>query len=99
MVVIRVLAAALGAVLVIFAGWSVIGTLVVPRRVRSALTKLVAVFVRRGFQLVANRCSSYVGRDRVLAAQAPMQLVVQIGAWLACFELGFGLLLWRFVRS
>src|SRR5580658_4990522 len=98
MVVVRVLAAALGAVLVIFTAWSVIGTLVVPRRVRSALTKLVAVSVRRGFQLVADRFS-YAGRDRVLAAQAPVQLVVQIFAWLAGFELGFGLLLWPFVTS
>lgn len=99
MVVVRALAAALGAVLVIFAGWSVIGTLVVPRRVRSALTRLVAVSVRHGFQIVADRRSNYLGRDRVLAAQAPVQLVVQIVAWLATFELGFGLLLWPFVRS
>ena len=88
----------LGAVLVIFTGWSVIGTLVVPRRVRSALTRLVAVSVRRGFQLVADRLS-YAGRDRVLAAQAPVQLIAQIVAWLASFELGFGLLLWPFVSS
>ena len=98
MVVVRVIAAALGAVLVMFTGWSVIGTLVVPRRVRSALTRLVAVSVRRGFQLVADRLS-YAGRDRVLAAQAPVQLIAQIVAWLASFELGFGLLLWPFVSS
>jgi hypothetical protein len=99
MSVARALAAGVGAVIVIFAGWSVIGTLVVPRRVRSALTRLVAVSVRRGFQLVADRCASYQGRDRVLAAQAPLQLIAQIVVWLASFELGFGLLLWPFVRS
>jgi hypothetical protein len=99
MVVVRTLAAALGVVLVIFAGWSVIGTLVVPRRVRSALTRLVAVSVRRVFKLIADRCESYAGRDRVLAFQAPVQLVAQIVAWLASFELGFGLLLWPFVSS
>ena len=89
MFVVRSLAAALGVVLVIVAGWSVVGTLVVPRRVRSVLTRLVAVSVRRVFQVLADRFSSYEGRDRVLAAQAPVQLVVQIAAWLACFELGF----------
>ena len=99
MVIVRALAAAFGALLVIYAGWSVIGTLVVPRRVRSALTRLVAVCVRRGFQLVADHCASYAGRDRVLAAQAPVQLVAQIVGWLASFELGFGLLLWPFVSS
>ena len=43
----------------------------------------MAASVRRSFQLVADRCASYAGRDRVLAAQAPVQLVVQIAAWLA----------------
>src|SRR5580658_4605643 len=52
MVVARALAAVLGAVLVVFAGWSVIGAVVVPRRVRSPLTRLVALSVRRGFQAV-----------------------------------------------
>jgi hypothetical protein len=99
MVAVRALAAALGAAIVIFAGWSVLGTLVVPRRVRSSLTRLVSVVVRRAFQLVADRCTSYPGRDRVLAAQAPLQLIAQIVAWLASFELGFGLLLWPFVSS
>lgn len=96
---VRALAAAVGAVMVIFAGWSVIGTLIVPRRVRSALTRFVAVSVRRGFQLVVDGCGNYAGRDRVLAAQAPLQLIAQIAIWLACFELGFGLLLWPFVSS
>ena len=99
MVFVRALAAVVGAVVVIFTGWSVIGTLVVPRRVRNVLTRLVAVSVRRSFQLLADRCATYEGRDRVLAAQAPVQLIVQIVAWLASFELGFGLLLWPFVSS
>ncbi len=99
MALVRALAAALGGVIVIFTGWSVIGALVVPRRVRSALTRFVSVSMRRSFQLVVDRCASYAGRDRVLAAQAPLALIAQIVVWLACFELGFGLLLWPFVSS
>src|SRR5271167_4328246 len=99
MVVARALAAALGAALVIFVGWSVIGALVVPRRVRSVLIRVVAAAVRRSFQVVADRFSSYTDRDRVLAAQAPMFLIAQVVVWLASFELGFSLLLWPFVSS
>src|SRR5579864_6338878 len=94
---VRDLGAALGAVLVIAAGWSVIGTVVVPRRVRSWLTRMVAKAVAAAFHVVADAITSYKGRDRVLAAQAPMQLLGQLVAWLAVFELGFGLLLWPMV--
>jgi hypothetical protein len=42
---------------------------------------------------------SYEPRDRILAAQAPIQLILQIVAWLAAFEVGFALLLWPFVGT
>jgi hypothetical protein len=46
---------------------------------------------------VADRFDSYEPRDRILATQAPIQLILQIVAWLAFFEVGFGLLMWPFV--
>ncbi len=94
MVIGRDLAGVIGALLVIAAGWSVIGTLVVPRRIRSWLTRAVAITVNAAFHFVADRFDSYEPRDRILAAQAPIQLILQIVIWLAVFELGFGLLLW-----
>ena len=94
MVVGRDLAAAVGAFLIVAAGWSVIGTVVVPRRIRSLLTRAVAVSVNAAFHFVADSFDSYEPRDRVLAVQAPVQLILQIVAWLAVFELGFALLLW-----
>ncbi len=94
MVVGRDLAAAVGAFLIIVAGWSVIGTLVVPRRIRSRLTRVVAVTVDVTFHFVADHFDSYELRDRILAAQAAIQLILQIVVWLAVFELGFALLLW-----
>jgi len=51
---------------------------------------------RTVFHLVANRIGSYERRDRVLAVQAPVQLILQIVGWLALYELGFGLLIWPF---
>jgi hypothetical protein len=93
----RDFAAAVGALLIIVGGWSVIGTVVVPRRIRSRLSRAAAVAVNSTFHFVADHFDSYEPRDRILAAQAPIQLILQIVVWLAVFEVGFGLLLWPFV--
>jgi hypothetical protein len=95
MVVGRDLAAVAGAILIVLTGWSVIGTVVVPRRIRSWLPRSVAVAVDAIFHFIADRFDSYEPRDRILAAEAPIQLIMQIVAWLAVLEIGFALLLWR----
>jgi hypothetical protein len=95
----RDVAAVVGAFLIIAGGWSVIGTVVVPRRIRSQLTRGVALPLDAAFHFVADRFDSYGPRDRILAAQAPIQLILQIVVWLAVFELGFGLLMWPFVGA
>jgi hypothetical protein len=99
MAFVRDLAAVAGALLILVNGWSVIGTVVVPRRIRSRLPRAVAITVDTTFHFVADHFDSYEPRDRILAAQAPIQLMLQIVAWLAAFELGFGLLMWPFVGS
>jgi hypothetical protein len=91
---IRVLVAVIGASIVLATGWSVLGTLVVPRRVRSKISRTVFVVNRGVFDFVANKTSSYERRDRILAFQAPVQIIAQVVAWLALYELGFGLLMW-----
>src|SRR5665213_3309247 len=99
MVAVHDLAAAVGALLIVATGWSVIGTVVVPRRIRSRLPRAVAIAVDAIFHFIADRFDSYEPRDRILAAEAPIQLIMQIVAWLAVFEVGFTLLLWPFVRD
>jgi hypothetical protein len=99
MVLGRDLAAAIGALLIVVAGWSVIGTVVVPRRIRSRLIRGLAIVVDRSFHFVADLFDSYEPRDRILAAQAPIQLILQIVVWLAVFELGFALLMWPSMGS
>ncbi|HEV3280943.1 MAG TPA: hypothetical protein VG032_04975, partial [Acidimicrobiales bacterium] len=47
----------------------------------------------------ADKATSYERRDRILAAQAPVQLIGQVIAWLALYQLGFGLLMWSFVGN
>jgi hypothetical protein len=97
MVVGRDLAAAVGALLIVLTGWSVIGTVVVPRRIRSRLPVALAVGVDAIFHFIADHFDSYEPRDRLLAAQAPIQLIMQVLGWLAVYEVGFALLLWPFV--
>ena len=95
----RDLAAAVGVLLIVAAAWSVIGTVVVPRRIRSRITRTVAISLNAAFHFVADSFDSYEPRDRILAAQAPIQLILQIVVWLAVFELGFALLLWPFMST
>jgi hypothetical protein len=94
--IVRVVAAVAGGLLIVAAGWSVIGTIVVPRRIRSWLARAVSKSASHAFHGVADRFGAYETRDRILAAQAPVQLIVLLVVWLAAFELGFGLLLWPF---
>ncbi len=93
------LAAVVGALLILVGAWSVIGTVVVPRRIRSWLTRGLAIAVDVTFHYVADHFDSYESRDRILAAQAPIQLILQIVVWLAVFEVGFALLLWPSMGS
>lgn len=93
----RDIGAAVGALLVITAAGSVIGTIIVPRPVGSWLTKLVDRLVNGTFRLLTWPISDYRRRDRILAAQAPTILLVQLIAWLGIFFVGYALLLWPFV--
>lgn len=93
----RDLGAAVGALLVITAASSVIGTIIVPRPIGSWLTKLVDRLVNGTFQLLTWPISDYRRRDRMLAAQAPAILLIQLIAWLGIFFVGYTLLLWPFL--
>src|SRR5580700_8575429 len=75
---IRVVAAVIGAFIVLDTGWSVLGTLVVPRRIRSRVPRFVFIVNRSVFYFVTDRINFYALQDRILAL----------------YQLGFGLLLW-----
>ena len=96
---IRVLAGVIGASIVLATAWSVLGTLVVPRHVRSHIPRVVFIVNSSVFRFLADKTRSYEHRDRILAVQAPVQLIGQVVAWLALYELGFGLLMWSFGNS
>jgi hypothetical protein len=96
---VQVVSAVIGGFIVLATGWSVLGTLVVPRRIRSRVPRAVFLVNRTLFTFIADKASSYERRDRILAVQAPVQLIGQVFAWLALYQLGFGLLMWPFVGN
>jgi hypothetical protein len=95
----RSVAAVIGGLLVLVVWISVIGTLMVPRPVGRRLTYWAAWLVRGAFRLAAGRADGYLGRDRMLAWQAPVALLAQLGTWLGIALAGFCLLMWPLVSG
>jgi hypothetical protein len=84
---------AVGLVVVTATLLSVSGTLVVPRGVNSPLSRGVDRFLDIAFFLATKRIRSFERRDRVLAWQAPMSLLVRLAVWLGMLIVGFAFLL------
>jgi len=92
-------AAVAGALLVLTAAFSVVGTLMVPRPVASRLTRWVDVIVNGAFTLITRPIASYKRRDRILAAQAAAILLGQLATWLLISFIGYTLLVWPFTSG
>jgi hypothetical protein len=95
----RWVAAVCGALLVLTAWHSAIGTLVVPRPVHNWLIHLVGRMVTRAYSLATKHVAEYRRRDGILVTQAAAILLVQLLAWLGISFTGLTLLLWPFSRS
>jgi hypothetical protein len=95
----RSVAAAVGVLVVLATGVSVIATLIVPRPVGARLTSRVDPVVAATFRLLTSRIAEYRRRDRLLAGEAASTLVAQLIAWLVASFVGYGLLFWPFVSG
>jgi hypothetical protein len=95
----RDIAAVVGALLVITAGRSLVGTVIVPRPVASWLTQWVDWLVGTGYRALTAVIGDRKLRDQVLASQAATILLMQLLAWLVIFYVGFSLLLWPFTAG
>ena len=95
----RLVIAIVGALLVLTAWGSVIGTLIVPRPAGGWLTHWVDRIINAAFRVVTSGIADHKRRDRVLAAQAAAILLAQLVAWLGIFFVGYSLLLWPFVST
>ena len=89
MVVVRVLVFLAGAAIALLVVRSVIATFVVPRALRTHLSRGVFVLVRRIFRLGANERHDYVRRDRVMAFYAPVALVALLAVWVTILLAAF----------
>jgi predicted permease len=78
---------------------SVVGTVIVPRKSGSRLTRLVASAVKRIFGLIVWPVASYRWRDRILAGQAAVSLLGPLAVWLVSFYVGYALLIWPATSS
>jgi hypothetical protein len=95
----RSVIAIVGALLVLTAWGSVIGTLIVPRPAGGWLTRWVDRIINTAFRVATRGIADHKRRDRVLAAQAAAILLAQLVAWLGIFFVGYSLLLWPFIST
>jgi hypothetical protein len=72
---------------------SVVGTLVVPRRVNSRISRVVDRVLDALFLQLARRVRSFERCDRILAWQSPLSLLIRLAVWLGLLVVGFALLL------
>jgi hypothetical protein len=91
---IRDVFAALGALVVLSTGRSIVGTVVVPRRVHSSLIVVVDRVADSIFHTLTHGIRNDDTRDRFLAAEAPATLLGSLFAWLASILVGYSLLAW-----
>lgn len=95
--ILRVLAFAMGALIVAGTFISAVRTFVLPRSAPDQLTRVVFLLVRRVFDLLLRRATSYAARDRVMALFAPIGLLTMPPVWLACVLLGYMGMFWAIV--
>jgi hypothetical protein len=93
------IAAALGLVIVLSTLMSVVTSLVLPRLGSSRIQKYAGRGMIKLFSRISHRFETYEARDRFLALQAPLYLIVILAIWLAALLIGFALLLWPFMHS
>ena len=99
MTVVAWIAAALGLVIVLSTLMSVVTSLVLPRLGSSRIQKYAGRGIITVFSRISHRFDTYEARDRFLALQAPIYLIVILAVWLTALLAGFALLLWPFIRS
>lgn len=89
----RWLGMAVGIVVLLATTVSIVGTLVVPRNINSRISRGCDGVVDMLFLLVTKPVRSFALRDRVLAWQSPVALLVRLAVWVGLLILGYSLVL------
>ncbi len=93
-IVLQVLAVALGVTMVLLTLFSAVTTVVLPRSESSLLVRAEFVGLAKVFGLIAHERRSFASRDRVLAYYAPIGLILLPGLWVALIIIAFTLIYW-----
>ena len=99
MTVVAWIAAALGLAIVLATLMSVVTSLVLPRLASSRIQLFVGRGMIQTFSRISHRFETYEARDRFLALQAPLYLIVILATWLTTLLIGFALMLWPFMQD
>jgi hypothetical protein len=89
----------LGLVTVVATFTSVVGTIVLPKGVRSVITYTVWRSISRSFTAAAARMRRYESKDRLLGLLGPVSLLALLGTWLLLFLVGYALVFWPLAGS
>jgi hypothetical protein len=82
----------LGVVIVCATFSSVVGSIVLPKGVRSLISYTVWRAIKQPFMAAAGRMRRYESKDRLLGLLGPVSLLALLGVWLLFFLLGYTLL-------
>jgi len=94
MIVIKILVFLLGVLLVVYTGFSAVRTFVLPRSARDRVTGAVFTYMRKIFNLIIKRFSSYHYRDQVMGYYVPIALFTLQITWLLLLGIGFAAMYW-----
>lgn len=96
---IRILLAVAGGIIYLVLSLNIIRSLLVPRIDRSGLLRLVIRTLTIPGQLLRKRITNYELRDRILAYEGPISLLVLLGVWVLGYILSLGLLVLPVVHN
>lgn len=99
MTVIAWIGAALGLLVLLSTLMSVVTSLVLPRLGSSRIQKYAGRGTIKVFSGISHRFETYEDRDRFLALQAPIYLIVILAIWLGALLIGFALMLWPLMKT
>ena len=85
-----------GLALLILTLGSVVGTLVVPRGIDSAISRWADAVVDGAFRVATSGVRHLPRREAILAWQAPISLLTRLSIWIGLLWLGFSLALLPF---
>lgn len=94
MLFLRLLSFLTGTIFILWAIFSIVQTLVLPRNAQDKLTRFLFKSIRGIFSILLRWLHTYAEKDRLMAFYAPIGLLSLVPVWLAMFSLGYTGLFW-----